>query len=546
MTSAAKFLTLLALPCLAQAGSAPTLVPWPTTISLAPVMDPDPTVTFNKAVGDPDCGSVGPRLLTAMGIFADAAFPFRATTAAPTRVRTSHRVAAGPAATAIDSFTVCVPSPASLEGGFPTFAMDETYTLRTNGSTLQLHADTVWGAMRGLATAAQLVVPVATTGSDTWDYLLAGAPLVIEDAPRFPWRGLMIDTARHFLPVAAIQRTIDAAAAAKLNVLHWHIVDAESFPAVLPDLSATIVSALGKRGAYAAAATYSAEEMASIVDFAADRGVRIVVEWDNPGHAASWGAAYPAAVTSCPKLASNLNNLPLSPADNMTVPLLRAVLATSKSIFPDSFVHLGGDEVVEDCWAQDPAVLAWMKARGYTSTADVYQYFVNETGTEVTGKLASTPIFWQDVFDAGLALPPRAIVEVWRDVPTLQKVLAAGHPAILAASYYLNVQIPNANETEYKFFDTWKDFYFVPELGSSPGAENFLGSESCMWAEQCDEGVLDTMVWPRAAAMAERLWSPASVNDLADAEFRLNAHSCRLRRRGVRAAPLVPGYCAVP
>ena len=139
-------------------------------------------------------------------------------------------------------------------------------------------------------------------------------------------------------------------------------------------------------------------------------------------------------------------------------------------------------------------------------------------------------------------MPYFSVIEVWRDVPTLEKVLAAGHRAILASSYYLNVQIPNANETVYKFFDTWQDFYFVPNV-TSP---NFLGGESCMWAEQCDEGVIDTMVWPRAAAMAERLWSPEEVNDINDAEIRLNDHSCRLKRRGIRAAPLYPGYCAVP
>ena len=275
--------------------------------------------------------------------------------------------------------------------------MDESYTLTVNGDTLELTANKQWGAMRGLATVAQAIYatdPASCNGDSSGgcEYALAGAPFTIKDAPRYPWRGLMIDTSRHYLPLPAILRTVDAMSAAKLNVLHWHIVDAESFPAVLPDTFGSGLSALGLNGSYAADARYSVADMNAVLEYATNLGIRVVMEWDNPGHAASWSAAYPDVVTKCPTLAANIANLPLNPSAAMTMELLHALLKASNAMFPDGYIHLGGDEVVQQCWADDPNVVAWMQKQGFTTTDEVYQYFVNATGTEVTSSLGATPV----------------------------------------------------------------------------------------------------------------------------------------------------------
>lgn len=177
-------------------------------------------------------------------------------------------------------------------------------------------------------------------------------PVTASGGPRFPHRGLLLDSARHYLPLPVIRRVIDALAYNNMNVLHWHIVDAESFPFISPR------SPLLHLGAYTPEAVYSKADVAGIIEYARMRGIRVILEIDMPGHAYSWGHGYPSVVAKCPRYEHNINNIPLNPAVDLgwTVidGLLRDLLG---DLNRDQYFHIGGDEVVYGCWRQDDVLM---------------------------------------------------------------------------------------------------------------------------------------------------------------------------------------------
>jgi len=206
-------------------------------------------------------------------------------------------------------------------------------------------------------------------------------------------------------------------------------------------------------------------------------GVRVMPEWDGPGHSASFGVGYPNVVANCPKYSANINNIPMSPASPQTLPLLNGLYAESAKLFPDSFTHFGGDEVVENCWLNDPAVVAWMhqQSPNYTA-ADVYGYFIKNAYSQAVAN-GQSAMFWQEVFNKYVCVclcvcvcvctriaiavdlteplfccsniiqkvaPPgqsnSPVIEVWEDLATLGQVINAGYQAVLAAgnaSYFV-------------------------------------------------------------------------------------------------------------
>jgi hexosaminidase len=445
-----------------------------------------------------------------------------------------------PSGSVLSSLHVQVAEP---ENDVLAFGVDESYNLTIGGGSdqsAQLSATTIWGAMHGLETFSQLVL--WNEASET--YAVSGLPMHVGDEPRFAWRGLLVDSGRHFLSVATLLRAIDALSYNKMNVLHWHAVDAQSFPvesASYPRLS---------NGAYSPRARYSSAEIAHVVSYAKNRGVRVVVEFDVPGHAASWGVGYPTIVAQCPpSLSGNINNVPLNPTQNLTYEVLSGLLTDMSALFPDQYMHLGGDELVYSCWTQDPAIAAWMRANHMSTPQQLENYFESRLRSIVNGKLNRTMIVWQEVFQAsGVEMSADTVVEVWKDQPTLESVIAAGHQAIYAAPYYLDKQIPG-QPTFYEWVDTWKNFYAsdpTEQLQSSANKHLVIGGEAAMWSEQVDSANFDSRVWPRASAVAERLWSPSYVNDVASASNRLAQFRCTsLAQRGIGAGPIMPDYCPV-
>eukprot|EP00030_Apusomonadida_sp_AF-17_P008061 a846169_66.p2 GENE.a846169_66~~a846169_66.p2 ORF type:complete len:538 (-),score=209.28 a846169_66:110-1693(-) len=431
---------------------------------------------------------------------------------------------------------VCVASPSEALG----LDTDVSYSLYLSATTAVLNATTVFGALHGLETFSQLVDYDWQSDAYSMSYL----PVAIDDAPRFPWRGLLVDTARHYYDVESLLHIVDTLAQNKMNVMHWHIVDAQSFPLVssaYPNLSTA--------GAYHPTAVYTPADLELVVSYAYERGVNVLFELDGPGHSYAMALGYPELGVDCPTYEANINNIPQNPIVSNGISALAVVeslynLTAAASPFP--FIHTGGDEVVQACWSDNAAVVEWMKDNGL-NTQGLYQYF-EDAYQGFVAALNRTALIWEDPFDNGLKIPTETIIEVWRNQATLQEVVAAGYRAILAAPYYLDQQIPNATVTHYEWEDTWQNFWGSDPVSglSAAEAELVIGGEACMWSEQVMPTNFDSRVWPRASGFAERFWSPASVNNLANAIGRLNAHSCRMQIRGVYCGPIEPSFCLLP
>ncbi|CAK9227434.1 unnamed protein product [Sphagnum troendelagicum] len=403
------------------------------------------------------------------------------------------------------------------------FEVDESYTLKvpdpSNPNIASLQAATVYGALRGLETFSQLV---------DYDYSsrslqIARTPWIIEDYPRFPYRGLLIDTSRHYQPVESIKRVIDSMSFAKLNVLHWHIVDEEAFPIEIPSYPGLW------NGAYSYKERYNIEDASEIVEYARARGIHVMPELDVPGHAASWGLGYPQLWPS-PQC-----NEPLDVSKEFTFDVIDGILKDFKKIFPFKFAHLGGDEVDTSCWKKSPVIESWLTSHNLTAQ-DAYASFVIRA-QEIAMKHGFEPVNWEETFNIFPSqLSKQTVVHNWYQSGTCPRAVKAGLRCIMSdqGTWYLDhLDVP------------WDKFYLTePHLDITDAAEQELviGGEVCMWGETVDASDILQTIWPRAAAAAERLWSPLSMTEQGISEEtlrRLQTFRCLLNRRGIPAAPVL-------
>ena len=414
----------------------------------------------------------------------------------------------------------------------------ESYSLRVaaNGGC-NVTAPTLWGALHALTTLAQ-----AASGPPGDARVLRGVPLQVDDAPRFQYRGLLLDSARHYLPLPSLLRTVDAMSATKLNVLHWHLTDAESFPLALPGFED-----LAGAAAWHPRAVYGPGEVAAVVEHARARGIRVVPEIDVPGHGA-WRAR--------PQLMACADTL--DPTNDGVYAFLAQFLRALTALFPDPYIFLGGDEVdVQACWAANAAIADWLALRNM-SVAQLQPYFWRRVWAEVLPALQSAsstriPGVWLGADEAIplSELPAGAFVNAWQGTASLAVATSAGVHAVASGDWYLDtVAPPPGCEAPYALQEMWQCFWSAePSAGlSAAQASLLLGGQVSAWGEGVSAATLDARVWARAAAAAERLWSPqlqdAPGDDaVADAEDRLAAHICRLNRAGVAAAPIRAGFC---
>nr|KJB76037.1 hypothetical protein B456_012G068200 [Gossypium raimondii] len=281
--------------------------------------------------------------------------------------------------------------------------VDESYTLfvaKKDGKSIvgeaTIEANTVYGALRGLETFSQL----CAFDYETKSVQIYKAPWYIKDKPRFAFRGLMLDTSRHYLPIDVIKQIIESMSYAKLNVLHWHIIDEESFPLEVPSYPKLW------NGAYTKWERYTIEDASEIVSFAKMRGIHIMAEVDVPGHAESWGAGYPDLWPS------STCREPLDVSKSFTFDLISGILSEMRKIFPFELFHLGGDEVHTDCWTSTPHIKQWLNDQNMTAK-DAYQYFVLKA-QEIAISKNWTPVNWEETFNSFPSkLNPRTIVHNW-------------------------------------------------------------------------------------------------------------------------------------
>ena len=258
---------------------------------------------------------------------------------------------------------------------YPTLGEDESYTLDVDANGAVLKAATRDGALHGLATFAQLV----TLGKDGFEI----AAVHIEDRPRFPWRGLMMDVARHWMPVEVVERNIDAAAAVKLNVFHWHLSDDQGFRVEskrFPKLHQE-----GSDGLY-----YTQDEVRAVVEYARDRGIRVVPEFDIPGHTQAWLVGYPE-LGSAPgpyeigRHWGVFENV-LDPSKEETYTFLDGFFEEMTALFPDPYFHIGGDEVVAKQWTSSAHIQAFARQNNLKDAHAIQAYFNQRVQKLLTGR----------------------------------------------------------------------------------------------------------------------------------------------------------------
>jgi len=394
-----------------------------------------------------------------------------------------------------------------------------------------LSAQTVYGALRGLETFSQLV----QFSFDAESYSVSFVPWKIKDAPRFPWRGLMMDTSRHFQTIKSIKQMIDSLVYAKINVLHWHMSDSQSFP------MESKTSPKLWEGAYSPQERYLQTDIADVVEYARARGIRVMVEFDMPGHAGSWCKGYPEV---CP---SSSCTQPLNVANNATWNLIENLIGevtgvkSGEALFKDHYVHLRGDEVNTNCWTKSPVISSWLKEKNYTADQG-YAYFVKRAA-DIVLQQGHRPVQWVEVFDHfGTQLDKKTVVHVWKDKSTLNNVVADGYNALINNS-------PGSNSWYLDHLNIKWDAVYGNEpcetIKDTKQCSLILGGQGEMWGETVDVSDFEQTVWPKLAAIAERLWSPRAVTDAAlasgDALDRIEAFRCLLNQRGVKAAPVNNG-----
>lgn len=421
------------------------------------------------------------------------------------------------------------------------YSFKVTQTNSTGNWTAVLQSSTSWGFIRGLETVSQLVYPLGLSDAN----LYALKPVIINDYPRFAYRGYMLDTARHYVPLDTIKTLLDAMSYNKLNVFHWHLVDDQSFPYV-----SSSYPQLSQETAYRPKFVYTPTQVREVIDFAANRGIRVIPELDSPGHSYPFRFIKPNPLTQCYDTKTNQpREGDFGPVDPTQVanylPINRLIRELAK-LFPDSHFHAGADEVDFDCWRSNPNINRWLEARGLAGNyQELSNYYVRRI-SDLLIHQNKTMMVWQEAYDLGANLPTNGtIIHVWKDINSpilfmdeLARVVKSGYKAILSSCWYLNY---------IDYGQDWIKYYHCEPAGAPIEFEfkqNVLGGEVCMWTEFADETNLVSRTWPRASAAAERLWSREDVRDKDEFLFRLEQIRCRMRFRGLQVEPVNgPGYC---
>jgi len=496
-----RFLALLALSAstlLAQ--TQPPLMPWPANVSVQPGAVP---IDTNFTISTSGAGAGDPRVTNAVQqIFAHLARQ----TGIPIL---PHVVRSGAATLSIVVEQKDHRPPQRLGD-------DERYSLEVSNGRLRLSADRPLGILRGMDTFLELVqqntnVPGGAPSSPGFSV----PDVNVRDEPRFEWRGLSLDVSRHFIPIDGVRRTLDGMAAVKLNVLHWHLSDDQGFR--IESKRYPRLQQYGSDGMY-----YSQAEVRGIIAYARDLGIRIVPEFDMPGHAASWLPGYPQLGTHAPPYeivrGAGIFGSLLDPTKESTYRFLDGFIGEMAKLFPDEYFHIGGDEVDPKEWNQNSRIRAFMSAHHLANGAALQTYF-NQRLVKIVSKHHKHMEGWDEVLIPGL--PKTVVIQSWRGQESLWQAAREGYQGILSAGYYLDLMQP---ASEHYAVDPMK---LPPETIERLQKENkpipseltteqqkfILGGEAAMWEEIATAENLDAKLWPRLAAIAERFWSPESITD---------------------------------
>uniref|UniRef100_A0A671NBB0 Beta-hexosaminidase n=1 Tax=Sinocyclocheilus anshuiensis TaxID=1608454 RepID=A0A671NBB0_9TELE len=372
--------------------------------------------------------------------------------------------------------------------GFPSLQTDESYELSVDEPSAVLKAANVWGDDYGTE---------------------------ISDFPRFAHRGILLDSSRHFLPLKVILANLEAMAMNKFNVFHWHIVDDHLFPYMsrtFPELS--------QKGAYHPFThVYTPSDVKMVIEFARIKDL----------------------LTPCYSGSSPSGTFgPVNPILNSSYDFMTQFFKEISTVFPDAYIHLGGDEVDFSCWESNPDIQKCMVQQGFGTDYSKLESFYIQRLLDIVAATKKDYMVWQEVFDNGVKLKDDTVVEVWmgnKMEEELQNVTGAGFTTILSAPWYLDY---------ISYGQDWQHYYKVEPLNfpcTDAQKKLVIGGETCLWGEYVDATNLTPRLWPRASAVAERLWSDKSMTDVDNAYNHLVQHRCRMVKRGIPAEPLFVGHC---
>lgn len=441
-----------------------------------------------------------------------------------------------------------------------TYDTDESYKLEISQGKNEVFADisanSFFGARHALETLSQLIVY-----DDIRREVQMLAQATIVDAPAYKHRGLLLDTARNYFSVKSIKRTIDGMAMTKLNTFHWHITDSHSFPMEVksqPDLY--------KLGAYSARKIYTHEDIADIVEYGRARGVRVLPEFDAPAHVGEgWQNKNMTACFNAQPWKSYCVEPPcgqLDPTVDELYDVLQDIYREMFELFNPDVFHMGGDEVSTACWNTSEVIRNWMHAQGWgleeKDFMKLWGYFQDQALAKVdsltpneklpiimwTSRLTEAP-FIDQYLDKD-----RYIIQVWTtgfDMK-IKEILKRGYKMILSnydALYFdcgFGGWVTDGNNWCSPYIGWQKVYENSPEKIAGDYNGLILGSEAAIWSEQIDEHTIDARFWPRASALAERLWSNPKDNWRA-AESRFLVHRERLTENGLSAEAIEPEWC---
>lgn len=363
---------------------------------------------------------------------------------------------------------------------------DEAYGIEVSQDRIILKSNTDIGAMRGLETILQLI----KFSNDRY-YIPA---LKISDYPRFPWRGLMIDACRHFMPVDVVKRNIDGMTAVKLNVLHWHLSENQGFRVecrTFPKLHE-----LGSDGDY-----YTQEQIKEIIQYANERGIRVVPEFDIPGHSTAWFVGYPefASAPGPYEIERHFGVFDpcFDPTKESTYEFFDKFFEEMSQLFNDEYIHIGGDENEGKHWDANPQIQEFKKQKGFATNHELQAYF-NSRIQKILEKHGKKMIGWDEILSEDL--PKDIVIHSWRGKDAMVKAAKLGFASILSSGYYIDLC--------QSVFDHYYNDPLPKGLPLTTFEEKMiLGGEATMWAELVNAETVDSRIWPRAAAISEVLWS---------------------------------------
>ena len=435
----------------------------------------------------------------------------------------------------------------------------EGYALTVSEQGVEIRASEPAGAFYAIQTLRQLLpADIYRRAPVRGDWKMPA--VTIEDAPRYAWRGIMLDPCRNFFGVESLKRQLDAMAAHKLNVLHWHLTDDQGWRIEikkhprLAEIGGARPSTprpfnrLKQDGEPQPAQYYTQEQIREVVAYAAKLHITIVPEIEMPGHAVAALRAYPAlACAADPDLTPNWGVLKeiFCAGNPETYALLEDVLDEVVALFPGPYVHIGGDEAPKTRWNACPKCKAKMKELGCKDMHQLQTRFAEHFAAYLASK-GRNCIGWDEILDGGL--PKGAAIMSWRGTAAGIRAAKAGHPVVMTPKPVCYVdynQLVPGDPYEYIPNNTpnpiWKTYSIDPSAGLPAEAQPFvLGLQGNLWAEyiRADEDC-DWKLWPRAAAIAEIGWTPQADRDWDDFYGRMSRSGMeRLRRLGLNAAPL--------